>query len=739
MKPITKEPPVSGNTGGEYKELENNLNNCTTFSELDILVKQSSGEEKTTCPKCSHERKKSSEPCLSVDHGEGIWFCHHCDWTGCLSNGNGLSHGNIIYDYCDESGVILYQKVRSYPKKFWLQTPDGKKSLKGVRRVLYRLPELIKSTGAVFIVGGEKDVKTLRKYGLTATTNDNGEGNWCPELNQHLKYRDVVILEDNDAKGQKHGSVVSKSLEGIARSIIIVKFPELGAGGDVTDFLSSHTIDELHKKVKESDQLGAEWNEQKPLYRPLPESDLFPLDALGEILGGAVEAMSEIIQAPKALCANSILASATLAVQGHVDVVIDGRISPASNFFISIGESGERKSAVDKVALKPHFDYQEDLRIKYKEELKTYHLEAEAYKKEKEEVLRNSKGVDGKYRALKNLGDKPVSPLLPFVISEEPTYEGLVKSLELGQPSQGLFSDEGGRFIGGHGMNPENALKTAAGLSGLWDGKHISRVRAGDGSSLLVGRRLSLHLMVQPNIAQMILSNPLLIEQGLLSRCLCVYPKSTAGTRKYKPIDLTESQAIRAYCDKISEILHTPCNTGTAKNELEPNQVELDGDAKQIWQVFHNKVEDELSEFGQLASIRGLGNKAPEHGLRLAMVLAGGNAPDISNFSRISSGYMRSSTILTRYYLNEALRLFSSGIADPNLIEANKLLEWLRVKKKTIITLPEVYQCGPNSIRDAKKARLFMSILIEHGNALPLPGGAEFEGKMRKEAFEVRV
>jgi hypothetical protein len=196
---------------------------------------------------------------------------------------------------------------------------------------------------------------------------------------------------------------------------------------------------------------------------------------------------------------------------------------------------------------------------------------------------------------------------------------------------------------------------------------------------------------------------------------------------------------MRTYRDKISEILHTPYNTGNAKNELQPNRVELDGDAKQIWQVFHNKVEDELSEFGQLASIRGLGNKAPEHALRLATVLAGFDTPEISNFSKISSGYIRNSTILTQYYLNEALRLFNSGIADPNLIEANKLLEWLRDKKKKIVSLPEIYQFGPNSIRDSKKARQLIKILVEHGYALPLTGGVDFDGKIRNEVYEIRL
>ena len=119
--------------------------------------------------------------------------------------------------------------------------------------------------------------------------------------------------------------------------------------------------------------------------------------------------------------------------------------------------------------------------------------------------------------------------------------------------------------------------------------------------------------------------------------------------------------------------------------------------------------------------------------------MAGVDTPRISNFSKISNGYIRNSTILTQYYLGEALRSFNSGVADPILQEANKLLEWLRTENKKVVTLSEVYQYGPNSIRDARKARNLMEILVEHGYALPLINGVEFEGKVRREAYEVRV
>jgi twinkle protein len=55
-----------------------------TFEDLDIRVRRSSGQEKTICPKCSHTRKKKTDPCLSVDHDKGVWNCHNCNWSGTI-------------------------------------------------------------------------------------------------------------------------------------------------------------------------------------------------------------------------------------------------------------------------------------------------------------------------------------------------------------------------------------------------------------------------------------------------------------------------------------------------------------------------------------------------------------------------------------------------------------------------------------------------------------------------------
>jgi hypothetical protein len=169
-------------------------------------------------------------------------------------NGNPKRKIKTEYDYKDEKGNLLFQVVRYEPKDFRQRRPDGNSgwiwSTKGIEPIPYRLPELIESDGAVFVVGGEKDADALVELGLAATTNSGGEGNWKPELNQFFENRDVVILEDNDDKGKKYGKIVSENIYGIANSIKIVSFPELPSKGDVSDYLIDHSLKDLMGKIE---------------------------------------------------------------------------------------------------------------------------------------------------------------------------------------------------------------------------------------------------------------------------------------------------------------------------------------------------------------------------------------------------------------------------------------------------------------------------------------------------------
>lgn len=58
------------------------------FADFGIDLGGKSGVEvKTTCPQCSHTRRKRAYPCLNVNTVKGVWNCHHCGWTGGLAKG----------------------------------------------------------------------------------------------------------------------------------------------------------------------------------------------------------------------------------------------------------------------------------------------------------------------------------------------------------------------------------------------------------------------------------------------------------------------------------------------------------------------------------------------------------------------------------------------------------------------------------------------------------------------------
>jgi len=319
------------------------------------------------------------------------------------------------------------------------------------------------------------------------------------------------------------------------------------------------------------------------------------------------------------------------------------------------------------------------------------------------------------------------------LLVREPTYEGIVRLLAHGQPSIGLFNDEGGRFLGGYAMSREHQQKTISGLNDLWDGKPIDRVRSGDGASLLYGRRMSLHLMLQPVVAKPVLSDPLLLGQGFVARCLLCWPESTAGQRDYKPIDLTVDADVRCYNTRLLDILRAdlPIAPGT-RNELAPRQLPLDPGAKRLWVAFHNHVEHQLGDEQPLAPIRGLGSKAAEHTLRIAGVLT--LADDLAA-SEINGEHLKGGIALVQFYLTEALRLVDAGTANSDLILAEKLLAW--AQQYDHIYPQRIYQYGPNGIRDKQTAHRLASILEEHGWLMCVEGGLEVDGAHRRDVWRV--
>lgn len=189
------------------------------------------------------------------------------------------------YPYADENGELLFevQRLEGRGGKTFVQRhlENGRwvRNMKGVRRVLYRLPELQEDVAlgrTIFIVEGEKKVDRLRAVGVPATCNVGGAGKWLDEYTGALDGADVVILPDHDPQakskegkllfhadgrpkipGIDHALMVAEKLHGRAERVRIVELPGLGAKEDVVQWLERGGTDaELYRLVEASREYG---------------------------------------------------------------------------------------------------------------------------------------------------------------------------------------------------------------------------------------------------------------------------------------------------------------------------------------------------------------------------------------------------------------------------------------------------------------------------------------------------
>lgn len=188
-----------------------------------------------------------------IDAGPDGCFSHRmhgpcrCGMTHNEARSGTVARDNFeaTYDYRDEGGRLLYQVVRKPGKEFRQRRPDGADGwlwqLEGVRRVIYRLPQVIAASAdvPVYIVEGEKDVDNLVAKGYVATCNSGGAGKWNPVVGlaqDVLRGRDVIVVADADDVGRLHAATVARSLDGSARSVRVV---EPTPHKDVSDLLAA--------------------------------------------------------------------------------------------------------------------------------------------------------------------------------------------------------------------------------------------------------------------------------------------------------------------------------------------------------------------------------------------------------------------------------------------------------------------------------------------------------------------
>ena len=398
----------------------------------------------------------------------------------------------------------------------------------------------------------------------------------------------------------------------------------------------------------------------------MPEQDPgmpYPVHALGP-LAGVTERIAQGVQCDPALAGQSVLAAVALLAQGIANVrTLDGAIKPLSLYAMTIASSGDGKDSADRIALRPVYEWQREAARDYEHALR-----------------QQAQGV----------GDQG-GLMEPFRIAADVTIEGLRRSFQKGLPSQGIFSTEAGTMLAGHAMNPENRVKSAAALCGLWDKGHLSVSRVGTGRLEKFGLRLSAHLLVQPAAVIEALTDDGLAAIGFWPRFLLAWPAPLLP-RKYRPFRPEHDAVIVGYWERMTALLRHPVMADL--DDLPA--LEMGEGAQSKLAEFFEEAEHE-SRLGDWQAVRPFGLRAAELAARIAGVLtvyAGG--------SEIDEAAIENAITLTRYSLANWRAALEDGRADPIARHALTLYRWL-LEHGEAVKRGDILRLGPAVLRSKSR------------------------------------
>lgn len=480
----------------------------------------------------------------------------------------------------------------------------------------------------------------------------------------------------------------------------------------------------------------------QPLLREIPPGQPYPVQALGP-LGAAVEAVQGMTQAPVAIPAQSALAVASLAVQGFANVETLGGDRPLSLYALTIARSGERKSTCDGLLMQGLQDFEREEAAQHRDDVKEWSTGHALWKVQHDSIISSVKGKGAKSAKsqleaqvdLRALGDEPAAPPSPDRTVTEPTYEGLTRKFAEGMPSLGIYSDEGGQFLGGFAMSSDNRQKTLAALNDLWQGNPIRRTRQGEGSFTLYGRRLAVHLMVQAGVARDFMADPKTEDTGFLPRFLLCEPPSTIGTRLHG-LSRDGAGPLDAFAARLGSILRTPLPMDPESRALEPRRLPLAPDARALLTKYADEVEVAQCPGAAMSGVTGYASKSAEQACRIGGVLTLWR--DL-RATAVEAEDMASAIELAAFYLSEALRLADAAKVSEETDRAERLRQWLMEEwpHPEVLTGDVVQKAPVRALRETKTATAALGLLEKHGWVVALPAGTMVRGAARSTAWRI--
>lgn len=560
----------------------------------------------------------------------------------------------------------------------------------------------------------------------------------------------LIVCADDDVNtegnpGLTKATEAARSMGGL---LAVPDFgPERPAGAtDLNDMAAVRGMDAVRDAIKnaaapanagpQNAPTGEPWPAPQPLAAKV-DAEPYPVDALPDSIRAAVEEVQGFTKAPVPLVASCALAALSLAIQTHADAKRAEKLTgPVSLFLLTIADSGERKSTCDGFFTKAIRDYEETQAELAKPRLKDHKAYIEAWEakrggiKEKiRQVAKQNKPTANLEATLRDLEhDQPEPPRVPRLLYADATPEALAYGLAKNWPSGGVVSAEAGIVFGAHGMGKDSVMRNLALLNVLWDGGNFAIDRRAGESFMVRGARLTMALQVQEATLRSFFdrSGGLARGTGFLARFLIAWPESTQGLRPFTEAP-ANWPALAAFNKRIAAILEQPAPVDE-NGALNPPLLPLTAEAKAAWVAFHDAIESELANGGELYDVRDVASKSADNAARLAALFqvfegAGG---------AIGAAAFESASRIAAWHLNEARRFFGELALPAELANAAQLDSWLldycRRQKTNVVPRRDVQRnATPVHLRQKAVLEDALRELIEAGRVLLVQEGRRKE------------
>lgn len=446
----------------------------------------------------------------------------------------------------------------------------------------------------------------------------------------------------------------------------------------------------------------------------------FPVDAFPKIIRNAIYEVEQHTQAPQALIAASALGVISLACQNRIDVCrLNDLRSPVSLFLLTLAESGERKSTVDKMLMKPLYQLEENLFEKYTHDLTIwrndetiFNIEKKALMSKLKSDIRRGKDDLATNEKLKVLLESHRKAPVRFKQIFNDATPAAIKDYLCGYwRSIGIMSDEAGTIFNGYTLNELPFINK------MWDGATFSVERKSEPEKLIRNARLTLALMVQPDVFKGYLQRKGDAAKGIgfFARCLICQPDSKQGSRKISS-PLVSSEHLPVFHQRLMEIVNESIARDNQNDRL---CLRFSVEAENRWIEFYNKVESDMGGLGVLSNFKDYASKVAENMARITSLLHYFNGND----GDIPLSTVEDAVKITTWYVNEYIHLFSKP--QPFTLamsEADELYWWIKNHCNRLvvpyITKNTVLQYGPNKFRNRSKANELLSMLYSQNRIL---------------------